>query len=147
MSASRAAAWWLLAALSAGCRRETSAWAADMSSLDPWRRRMAALALRSVEDGEVEATFRLLVFRMQDRSEDVTPVIQETLAVLAERRPDLPVKGLELLPPERNQARAAMARLLVEKCRAGDAAARASSGRRPSTTRSRAPGRRRGARR
>jgi hypothetical protein len=118
---SRHAAWLAgaLVLLLAGCRRPTETWLEDLRGEDPWRRRMAVLALRTVEDGQCELAFRALVIRLKDRDPQVAATIEESLRVLSCRRPDLAVKALEAFAVERAGHRAFLARLLLELEQAG----------------------------
>ncbi len=111
-------------ALAGGCRRSTGDWARDLTSPDPWRREMAALALRSVEDEEVEHAVRLLLQKLSDPEPRVVLAISDSLASLAPRAVEPLAQALELLPPERAQHRALLVRLLTERAAAGDERAR-----------------------
>lgn len=114
----------LLLALAPGCARDTETWIADLDRPDPWRRRMAALALRSVADDDVERAFRVLAVRLKERDPEVHDAMLDTLAVLTRRSPELPARALAVLPPEQQATRLKMARLLLEPARSGEPGAR-----------------------
>lgn len=111
----------LLCCALAACRRAPATWIEDLRGPDPWRRKMAVLALRSVEDGDCELAYRALVIRMKDKDPAVALAIEESLRTLAQRRPDLPLKALQALPAERIGHRSFLARLLLELEQAGHA--------------------------
>ena len=110
--------------LLAGCKRARASWVADLHSRDPWRREMAALALRSVDDGEVELAVRLLLQKVSDSDPRVVQAVSGSLEVLAPRAVEPLIKALAILPPERYQHRQLLVRLLAERARAGDERAR-----------------------
>jgi hypothetical protein len=105
--------------LVAGCHRDAETWIGDLAGQDPWRRRMAALALRSVADEECERAFRALAIRLRDKDPEITAAIEASLRVLAARRPDLPARALQVFAAERVAQRALMARVLLELAAAG----------------------------
>lgn len=111
--------------LCAACERTQEDWVHDLTSRDPWRREMAALALRSVDDEEVERTVRSLLQKLADREPRVTQAIAASLECLAPRAVEPMARALELLPPERVQPRELLVRLLSSRARAGDERARA----------------------
>jgi hypothetical protein len=109
----------LLACLLSGCRRTSAEWIEELKGTDPWSRRMAVLALRSVPDADCELAFRALAIRLKDRDVEVARAIEDSLRLLAHRRPDLPAKALPAFPAERMGHRQFMARLLLELERDG----------------------------
>jgi hypothetical protein len=114
-----------LCVLAGACRRRTEDWLLDLRSTDPWRRRMASLALARVEEAELETAFRALTIRLLDMDPEVKAAIHDSLRVLAQRRPELPAQALEVLPVERLRFRSTMAELLLELEREGQASATA----------------------
>jgi hypothetical protein len=107
-----------------GCRRETEDWSNDLLSDDPWRREVAAVALRSVEDEEVDHTVHLLLRRLIDHEPRVKQAITDSLAALAPRAVEPMVQALRIVAPKRDQHRELLVRLLSERARAGDERAR-----------------------
>ena len=114
----------LLVLVLCACRRALADWQEDLRSTDPWRRRMAALALGRVEDKACEPAFRSLVIHLRDGDPEVIAGIEDSLRALSRRRSELPVQAIKAFPVERMRHRSFLAGILVELERAGHAEVR-----------------------
>ncbi len=114
-----------LLAVPGSCSRSTEDWKQDLVSHDPWRREMAVIALRSVPDEDVVRAVVGLIAKARDRDPRVARAAEDSLRELAPRAVPKLAALMRNAPPEKARRRELCARLLLERARDGDEAARA----------------------